>query len=65
MKAQSPVLGATPVEKRNEALSYIIEELKANSAEIFKANEKDLEEAHKANLADATIQRLKFNEKKL
>nr|WP_297938140.1 glutamate-5-semialdehyde dehydrogenase [uncultured Lachnoclostridium sp.] len=65
MKAQSPVLGATPVEKRNEALSYIIEELKADSAKIFKANEKDLEEAHKANLADAIIQRLKFNEKKL
>lgn len=65
MKAQSPLLGATPVEKRNEALANIIDILLEEREKIFKANETDLEEAHKAELAESVIQRLKFNEKKL
>ncbi len=65
MKAQSPLLGALPVEKRNEVLANIIDALLEDHEEIFKANEIDLEEAQKENLAESVIQRLKFNEKKL
>ncbi|MDO4807803.1 MAG: glutamate-5-semialdehyde dehydrogenase [Coriobacteriales bacterium] len=65
MKLQSPVMAATSVEVRNQALGAIREALLANQDEIFAANKLDLEAAQKDGVAPAVIKRLKFDKSKL
>lgn len=65
MKLQSPVMAATSVEVRNQALSAIREALLANQDAIFAANKLDLEAAEKDGVAPAVVKRLKFDEGKL
>lgn len=65
MKEQKLLLGTLSGEKRNEALVNIIEELRANCSEIFKANLVDLDIAYSNKLKESIIQRLQFNEKKM
>lgn len=65
MKLESPVMAATPVEQRNDALARIKEALLAHSSEIFAANELDLAAAKEAGVAPAVVGRLRFDEHKL
>lgn len=65
MKLQSPVMAATSVEVRNEALANIREALLAHQDEIFLANKLDLEAAEQDGVAPAVVKRLKFDEGKL
>lgn len=65
MKLQSPVMAATSVEVRNQALCAIREALLANKDNIFAANKQDLEAANNDGVAPAVIKRLKFDEGKL
>lgn len=65
MKLASPLLAATAMEKRNEALACIREALKAHKEEIFGANRKDLALARENHVAPAVVKRLTFNEAKL
>jgi len=65
MKSISPVLAASTIEQRNEALRIVAEALKAKKDEIFEANHKDLERAVVENVSEAVQKRLKFNDDKL
>ena len=65
MKLASPLLAATAMEKRNEALACIREALNAPKEEIFEANRKDLALARENHVAPAVVKRLTFNEAKL
>jgi len=65
MKLDAPVLAASPISKRNEALEKIAESLLANKDEIFAANEADLAAAEENNIGEAVKKRLKFNQAKL
>ena len=65
MKLESPVMAATPVEVRNNALLRIKDALLANQDEIFAANAQDLEAAERDGVAPAVVKRLLFNEHKL
>lgn len=65
MKLASPLLAATAMEKRNEALACIREALNAHKEEIFEANRKDLALARENHVAPAVVKRLTFNEAKL
>ena len=65
MKLQSPVMAATSVEMRNDALARIREALIAHAEEIFAANKKDLAAAEAEGLTGAVTKRLKFDEGKL
>lgn len=65
MKLASPLLAATAMEKRNEALACIREALNAHKEEIFEANRKDLALALENHVAPAVVKRLTFNEAKL
>lgn len=65
MKLVSPYLAGTTVEKRNAALQAISEGLEAHKDEIFAENVKDREAAKEANISDAVMKRLKFDEGKL
>ncbi|WP_299145328.1 glutamate-5-semialdehyde dehydrogenase [uncultured Dialister sp.] len=65
MKLASPLLAATAMEKRNEALACIREALNAHKEEIFEANRKDLALAQENHVAPAVVKRLTFNEAKL
>lgn len=65
MKLASPLLAATAMEKRNEALACIREALNAHKEEIFEANRKDLALARENHVALAVVKRLTFNEAKL
>lgn len=65
MKLASPLLAATAMEKRNEALACIREALNAHKEEIFGANRKDLALARENHVAPAVVKRLTFNEAKL
>ena len=65
MKLASPLLAATAMEKRNEALACIREALNAYKEEIFEANRKDLALARENHVAPAVVKRLTFNEAKL
>lgn len=65
MKLASPLLAATAMEKRNEALACIREALNAHKEEIFEANQKDLALARENHVAPAVVKRLTFNEAKL
>lgn len=65
MKLASPLMAATAMEKRNEALACIREALNAHKEEIFEANRKDLALARENHVAPAVVKRLTFNEAKL
>lgn len=65
MKLQAPVLAATSVEERNEALAAIAIALEEHKDEIFAANQADLEAADQNLVSSAVKKRLKFNEDKL
>ena len=65
MKMVSPLLAATPIAKRNMALSIIAEELRNRAGEVYAANRADLKRAEDMKLADPIIKRMTFNEKKL
>lgn len=58
-------LSALPVEERNRALEAIGEALESRAGEIFRENEKDLEQAQRENLAFPLLKRLKFDRRKL
>ena len=65
MKLESPIMAATPVEMRNDALARIGEALRAHADEIFAANALDLAAAEEAGVAAAVVGRLRFDEHKL
>ena len=65
MKVASPILAATTLKQRNDALDNIAKELENQKAEIFAANKLDLDAAKTNNIAPAIIKRLKFDEVKL
>jgi glutamate-5-semialdehyde dehydrogenase len=65
MKLQSPVMAATSVNTRNDALARIREALIAHKDEIFAANQLDLAAARANDVAPAVVKRLKFDEGKL
>ena len=65
MKMESPIMAATTVEQRNEALARIKESLLAHADEVFAANALDLEAAERDGVAPAVVKRLRFDEHKL
>ena len=65
MKSEAPKLASSSVDTRNNALSLIMNSLKANADKIFEANAMDLEAADKNGIAPAVVKRLKFDEHKL
>ena len=65
MKMESPIMAATTVEQRNEALARIKESLLTHADEVFAANALDLEAAERDGVAPAVVKRLRFDEHKL
>ncbi len=65
MKQASPLLAATPLTQRNQALENIRDTLTAHKEEIFAANRKDLALAEENGVPQAVKKRLKFDEGKL
>ena len=65
MKLASPMMAASDVEMRNQALSGIREALLSQQDEIFAANKKDMDAADANGIADSVKKRLKFDEHKL
>ena len=65
MKLESPVMAATSVEMRNDALARIREALLDQQEKIFAANAQDLEAAEKDGVPAAVVKRLRFDERKL
>ena len=65
MKLESPVMAATSVEMRNDALARIREALLEQQEKIFAANAQDLEAAEKDGVPAAVVKRLRFDEHKL
>ena len=61
MKLESPVMAATPVEQRNDALARIKNALLAHADDIFAANKLDLEAAERDGVAPAVVKRLRFD----
>ena len=53
------------VDTRNDALKFACEEIHKNRFDLFKENEKDLEEAKKLDLQNSFIDRLELNEKRV
>ena len=65
MKLESPVMAATSVEQRNDALARIKDALLAHADEIFAANAEDLAAAERDGVATAIVKRLRFDNHKL
>ncbi len=65
MKLQSPVMAATSLDERNQALARIREALLDNREAIFSANDADLAAAQEHGVAAPIVKRLKFDEAKL
>jgi len=65
MKLESPVMAATSVEMRNDALARIKQALLQNAEQIFAANALDIVAAQESGVAPAVIKRLRFDEHKL
>ena len=53
------------VDTRNDALKFACEEIHKNRSDLFKENEKDLEEAKKLDLQNSFIDRLELNDKRV
>ena len=64
-KSAAIALGAVRTGVKNKALAQIAKALKANAGDIIAANEADLADAQKNNLAKPLLKRLKFSEKKI
>ena len=64
-RAASKKSGAIGTQLKNQALAKIAEALKAASADIIAANQKDLAAAEKNSLAAPLLKRLKFDESKI
>ncbi len=58
-------LNSLSTEAKNNALANIAEALRSNAEKIIEANQKDLAEAEKSNLAKPLLKRLKFDEAKI
>jgi glutamate-5-semialdehyde dehydrogenase len=58
-------LAALPLASRNEGLARIAEELEGQKAEIISANDQDMEEARRHNLAPSLLKRLRYDSAKL
>ena len=65
VKLAAPKLAATEEACRNKALLAVSEALLERQEEIFKANENDMEQAKKDNIAAPVLKRLKFDQGKL
>ena len=65
MKESSAEMAASPVEVRNQALVAIRDALREHAEEIFAENQKDMDAAAEAGIAQAVVKRLKFDEHKL
>ena len=65
IKQASVNCGNFPTSLKNKALEAVAVALEKNFADIKKANQQDLEEAEKCNLAQPLLKRLKFDEDKL
>ena len=58
-------LAAMPTAKKNQALAFIADELEASTETILAANEKDMQQAREAGLAEAMLDRLMLNTARL
>ena len=65
VKLASAKLAGALEDKRNEALSYVVEALLERKDEIFAANHADMEKAKEDNIPGPVLKRLKFDETKL
>ncbi|MBO7333637.1 MAG: glutamate-5-semialdehyde dehydrogenase, partial [Lachnospiraceae bacterium] len=65
MKAVSPYMAASTIEKRNAALNAVKDGLHKSKDEIFAANKLDMDNAISAGIGEAVLKRLKFDEHKL
>ncbi|MEE3467320.1 MAG: glutamate-5-semialdehyde dehydrogenase [Eubacterium sp.] len=65
MKESSADMAASDVEMRNRALVMIGDSLREHAEEIFKMNDKDMDAAASAGVAEAVVKRLKFDGHKL
>jgi len=61
----STILAALPAEVKNRALAAIIAALKENAAAITAANQADIAQAERENLAKPLLKRLKFDAAKI
>ena len=59
------LLSAVTLQRRNEALLAIAQALNAHRAEIFEANELDLQAAAEEKLSAPLLARLRFDEAKI
>lgn len=64
-KKAAPALGNLGSSAKNKALAKISEALRQNKGELIEANETDLENARKNGMAEAMIDRLEINEKRV
>lgn len=58
-------LAATTTEQKNRALEAICQALQDNAQSVISANQEDLEQAEKDNLAAPLLKRLKFDQSKI
>ena len=65
MKAASAEMAASGVDVRNRALELVRDALRANAADIFAENKKDMDAAAANGIAEAVVKRLKFDDRKL
>ena len=65
MKLHSPMMAASTLEMRNNALAKVRESLLLHKDEIFAANKEDMDAADKNGISEAVKKRLKFDEHKL
>lgn len=64
-KKAAPALGNLGSSAKNKALAKISEALRQNKGELIEANKTDLENARKNGMAEAMIDRLEINEKRV
>ena len=62
-KAAAAVLSASSSSQRNQAVRYMIEELRSSKLQIFEANQQDVHAAENENLPDPVVKRLEITEK--
>ena len=62
-KAAAAVLSASSSSQRNQAVMYMIEELRSSKLQIFEANQQDVHAAENENLPDPVVKRLEITEK--
>lgn len=65
MKKSAPILAASTIKQRNQALECIARALEEKKELIFEANKKDMDYAEKNGVAQSTMKRLKYDENKL